>query len=249
MGKRKENFLLGYILCGFFTIVIICGFALAVHAENTKDKEPPTIKVIEDNLFFFDTDEINFLDCVEVSDNSEEFEVSIVNEEETKLPGDRKIQIEAIDPSGNVADVYINATIISSEEWNEYVSSKTNHYNRRRSENVDFEELKGRVDYDAFHLAEEFIGMPGQCNEVAQAFINSYYGEGYNIFDSYHVDKEEAMPGDIIFYENGGLGEMHWAVYLGGASALQGNIYGTTVLGSVYMTYGSEPQFYRLNGI
>ena len=90
--------------------------------------------------------------------------------------------------------------------------------------------------------------MPGGCNVVAQAFINSYYGEGYNIFDTYPVSKEEAMPGDIIYYVNGGLGDHHYAVYLGGASALQGNIYGTTVLGSVYMTYGTEPQFQRLNG-
>lgn len=230
-------------------LIFTSSFVAYAYAEEHKDKEAPIIRVKENNLFFYDTDEINILDYVEVSDNSEEFEVCVIDEENAKLPGEKQIQIEAVDPTGNVSDAFINVKIVSSKEWDEYVSSRTNNYNRRRHENIDFETLKGNVDYDAFHLAEDFVGMPGQCNEVAQAFINSYFGEEYNIFNTYPVAKEDAKPGDIIFYENGGLGDMHFAVYLGGASALQGNIYGTTVLGSVYMTYGSEPQFYRLNGI
>ena len=47
-------------------------------------------------------------------------------------------------------------------------------------ENDNLVETKGYADKDAFHLAENFIGMKGSCNEVAQAFINSYFGEEYN---------------------------------------------------------------------
>ena len=228
-------------------LVVMCAIALIVYAEKTKDRIPPEIVVKDNNLFLYDTDEIDFLDCVEIYDESD-YEVKVINADDSKTSGEKQIQITAQDARGNVSDAYIDINVISSEEWNQYVIDKTNNYKRRRKENEEFEELKGRVDYDAFHLAEEFIGMPGGCNVVAQAFINSYYGEGYNIFDTYPVSKEEAMPGDIIYYVNGGLGDHHYAVYLGGASALQGNIYGTTVLGSVYMTYGTEPQFQRLNG-
>lgn len=228
-------------------LVVMCAIALIVYAEKTRDRIPPEIVVKENNLFLYDTDEIDFLDCVEINDESD-YEVKVINADDSKVPGEKQIQITAQDARGNVSDAYIDINVISSEEWNQYVIDKTNNYKRRRKENEEFEELKGRVDYDAFHLAEEFIGMPGGCNVVAQAFINSYFGEGYNIFDTYPVSKEEAMPGDIIYYTNGGLGDHHYAVYLGGASALQGNIYGTTVLGSVYMTYGTEPQFKRLNG-
>ena len=118
-----------------------------------------------------------------------------------------------------------------------------------RRENVDLLLEKGHADYDAFNLALEFVGMRGGCNEVAQAFINAYFNEGYNVFDTYDVTYEEAKPGDIIYYANGGEVLQHYAVYLGGASALQGNINGTTVIGSVYMTNGSLPQFKRLNGL
>lgn len=248
MKKMDEYKIAGLRFSGLLILVVICSFVLTIYAEDTKDREAPKIKVLENNLILFDNEEINFLDYVEVSDNSENFDVYVVDEAQALLPGDKQVLIEAVDTNGNVADVYLNVTVVSLSEWNEYVISKTNNYSRRRIENEEFEKLKGNVDYNAFHLAENFIGMPGACNEVAQAFINSYFGEGYNIFDTCSVSKEEAMPGDIIFYENGGLGEMHYAVYLGGASALQGNIYGTTVLGSVYMTYGSEPLFYRLNG-
>lgn len=248
MKKLDEYKVAGLRFSGLLILVVICSFALTIYAEETKDKEAPKIKVLENNLVFYDDEEINFLDYVEVSDNSERFDVYVVDEEDALLPGDKQVQIEAIDINNNVADVYLNVTIVSLEEWNEYVINKTNNYFRRRIENEEFEKLKGNVDYNAFHLAENFVGMPGGCNEVAQAFINSYFGEGYDVFSTYPISKEEAMPGDVIFYEDGGLGYIHYAVYLGGASALQGNIYGTTVLGSVYMTYGSEPLFYRLNG-
>lgn len=233
---------------GLLALVIICSFVLAVYAEEPNDNEAPTIKVLKNNLVLYDDEEINFLDYVEVSDNSNKYEVFIIDEDKALLPGEKQVQVEAIDSNGNIADAYLNVTIVSSKEWNEYVSSKTRNYATRKKENERFEKIKGDVDYDAFHLAEKFVGMPGSCNEIAQTFIKFYFGEGYNIYDTYSVSKEEAKPGDIIFYENGGIGYIHYAVYLGGSSALQGNVYGKTVLGSVYMNLGSEPHFYRLNG-
>lgn len=250
MGTKKlDNFILRLFSYGVLIglMFFICsGYS---NFQSTIDREPPLINILENNLIYYDDEDINLLNYVNVSDNSNEYEVNILNEEIVNLPGTNHVQIEAIDSSGNSSQATIDVEVLSSTEWNEYVISLTNNYQRRRIENVDFENLKGRVDRDAFTLAEEFIGMSGACNEVAQAYINEYYGEEYNIFDTYLVTKEEALPGDIIYYVDGGLGEQHFAVYLGGASALQGNIYGTTVIGSVYMTYGSEPQFYRINGV
>ena len=41
----------------------------------------------------------------------------------------------------------------------------------------------------------------------------------------------------------------HYAVYLGNDTALQGNMSGGLAkIGSIYLTYGSEPIFKRLNG-
>lgn len=219
------------------------------YIEAHKDHEAPVIKVLEDDLLFFVSDDINYLDYIEVSDNSNEFEINIINEEYSKLPGKRNIEIEAIDKEGNIASANINVNIIDDEKWEDFIIENTYNYKYRRSENVDLLLEKGHADYDAFNLALEFVGMKGGCNEVAQAFINAYFNERYNVFDTYDVTYEEAKPGDIIYYANGGEGLQHYAVYLGGASALQGNINGTTVIGSVYMTNGSLPQFKRLNGL
>lgn len=220
------------------------------YVEAQKDHEAPVIKVLEDDLRFFASDDINYLDYIEVSDNSNEFEINIINEEYSKLPGKRCVEIEAIDKEGNSAFANINVNIIDDEEWENFIVENTYNYKYRRSENSDFLKEKGHADYDAFNLALEFIGMRGGCNEVAQAFINAYFGEGYDVLLGTHaVTKEEARPGDIIYYTNGGEGLQHYAVYLGGTSALQGNINGTTVIGSVYMNNGSAPQFRRLNGL
>lgn len=219
------------------------------YLEEQRDKEAPVIRINKNDLFFFDTDEINFFDYIEVSDNSGEYTVEILNEDEAKLPGQRKVVFEAKDAEGNSVKASIRVTIESAEDFNNYVASRTFNYVYRRIENDYFLEQKGHPDYDAFELALKFVGMPGACSEVAQAFINAYFGYGYSVFNTYPVSYEEARPGDIIYYADGGIGLQHYATYLGGSSALQGNINGTTVIGNVYMSHGSTPQFQRLVGI
>lgn len=227
-----------------------------IYSKNTNiekekpivDNEAPIIEVLDDDLLFFDDEEINFFDYIKVSDNSGAYSINILDEEHSKDLGEKTIIFEAKDLNKNTSRASINVRIISLDDFLENVKVSTYNYAYRRPSNDEFLEEKGPANYDAFELAKEFIGMGGGCNEVAQAYINAYFGEGYNVFDTHDVSYEEAMPGDIIYYTNGGTGFQHYAVYLGGSSALQGNINGTTVIGNVYMSHGSTPQFKRLNG-
>lgn len=234
---------------GTLLVASIACYSFNKYQYEHTDHEAPVITIKEDDLVFYEYEDINYLDYVDVSDNSDSFDIWVVNEEEALKPGEKLVGIIAKDETGNINLRYLHVNIISNEEWNAYVKNNTFNYWYRNYNNNYVDENKGYADHDAFVLAQEFIGMPGDCNEVAQAFINSYYGEGYNVFNTYPISMDEAKPGDIIYYVNGGLGLQHYAVYLGGSSALHGNINGTTVIANVYMTHGSEPLFYRLIGI
>ncbi len=68
---------------------------------------------------------------------------------------------------------------------------------------------------------------------------HEYYGIGYA------VSAAEAMPGDLIYYVDGGAGVGHIAVYAGNGMAVHGGYNGNqTVVFSAYV--GSGPQFIRV---
>jgi cell wall-associated NlpC family hydrolase len=61
------------------------------------------------------------------------------------------------------------------------------------------------------------------------------------------VSAAEAQPGDLIYYQNGGMGMAHIAVYVGNGMAVHGGWNGgTTALYSAYV--GSGPVFIRVGG-
>ena len=240
---KKKLIIISLLVC-----LIIASLLYLKSIGVFEDKEAPFIEILEDDLEFFDYEDVDFLEYVKVTDASD-FRVTVLNKYVAKRPGKREIKIKAEDENGNISIKTINVNIISSEEWNKYVNDNTYNYVYRNRNNDSFQAEKGSADIDAFTLAKDFIGMKGGCNEVAQAFINAYFGKGYNVLNTYNISSEDAKPGDIIYYTNGGAGVQHYAVYLGGSSALQGNINGTTVIGSVYMTHGSTPIFRRLVGL
>ena len=96
---------------------------------------------------------------------------------------------------------------------------------------------------DVWSIAEDLIGTRGSCLYICQLFIYEYTGEWRSFSDIVTTDSPE--PGDLIYYANGGVGYEHWAIYLGGESALQGNYNGTTVIGSIYLRHASSPVFYK----
>lgn len=190
----------------------------------------------KDEITIVGDKEINIAEYIECLDNI--WIMSLDNE-------DGNINIIGFDQEGNTDIKSLKYERIDEEEWNKYVLSISNFASRKATLNNELLEEKGPADLEAIEVAEQFIGMEGSCNKVAQAFINTYLGSEYSIYKTVSVSIEDAQPGDVIYYSDGGIGLQHWAVYLGGNSALQGNINGTTAIGSVYMNYGSEPQFLR----
>lgn len=245
------------IICLVFIVIglsISCiRYNIDAHDEQEEvvstDTIKPQVKVLKNNLAFYEFEDFDYLDYVEATDNSGSCTLIVKNKEEAYRPGKKTVEVEAIDSSGNTWSVYLFVNITSNEEWNNYVNSNTYNYTYRELTNDNLINTKGYADVNAFELAKSFVGMKGACNVVAQAFIDAYLGSGYDVLNTYPITLEEARPGDIIYYSNGGLGEQHYATYLGGSSALQGNINGTTVIGSVYMSHGSTPQFKRLVGL
>ena len=241
------------------TLAFLCTIALVYNCDGNlatkliadSDENNPVIILSDNDLVFFDKDEINYFDYIDVEDD-ENVEVDIELKDDSYDVGYHEIEIKATDDKGNRSYETLRVTINSYEEYvdelNTYVKDNSDKTNFQYANNDELLEAKGPADIDAFTLAQSFIGMRGSCVTVAQAFINSYFGEGYDVLDTYDISADEAEPGDIIYYSNSGFGQQHYAVYLGGSSALQGNINGTTKLGYVYMNYGSTPQFKRLTG-
>lgn len=100
-----------------------------------------------------------------------------------------------------------------------------------------------------YSLAEEFVGVPGDCFATANKYLKALYNdENFRIsMNNYErISHSEANPGDVVFYENGSLNTTHWAVYLGDDTALQGNWNGVAVIRSVFIKGGTSPIFYRL---
>ncbi len=105
-------------------------------------------------------------------------------------------------------------------------------------------ELSSETNGDVWAIANSLVGTGGDCLYICRLFLQAYTGEWKSFADLYQTDSPS--PGDIIYYSNGGIGYEHWAIYLGGDSALQGNFNGTTVIGSVYLNNASSPIFYKL---
>lgn len=98
---------------------------------------------------------------------------------------------------------------------------------------------------DVWGIANSLVGLASNnCLYVANLFFQAYRGTSFSMSNAYQTDSPQ--PGDMIYYSNGGLGMQHWAIYLGGDSALHGNWNGTTIIGSVYINNGSSPIFYGM---
>lgn len=246
-NKKNICFLVAVVVFTM-SILFVLTYNKEVETEDTIVDEAPKVTVLENNLIFLEDDEIDFLKYIRINEKDDSYVVEIKNEENARKAGKHFVEIVVTNESLNKTTVFLNVNIISKEEWTDYIASTSNIYIRRNRLNDNLIEYKGLADYEAYKLAEEFIGMEGSCADVAQAYIDKYFGEGYNVFKTYNISMEEAEPGDIIFYEDAGNGEVHYAVYLGGFSALQGNVNGQALIGFVYLRNGSEPIFQRLIG-
>ena len=95
---------------------------------------------------------------------------------------------------------------------------------------------------NAWVVARSLVGRGGDCWSICKLFIQLFSGK--NINNRYIVS--EPIPGDIIYYSNGGLGVQHWAIYLGDGLALHGNYNGIAQIKIIYLTGASYPVYYRV---
>lgn len=216
--------------------------------EASLEESVELFNITENNFEVIEGEEVHLKEYIELEAENAVRIISFADEADHLDPGEHSIAVLGIDENGNSQTEILNFNVISEEEWNSYVRSITRFATRKAGLNNSLRDEKGHADQDAVELAKSFIGMQGSCDKVAQAFITAYFGKGYSMYDTYQVSIDEIKPGDVIYYTDGGLGLQHWAVYLGGDSALHGNIHNTTVIGSVYMNYGSTPSFYRIRG-
>lgn len=258
------------LLIVVFVILALVGFRYdedeinkSKYIDEVKAQSSDTIKPVID---FIEEDEykitlvegsmLNLSDYLEVTDNVGVIAVSSYGKFDAETPGNYSLTVMAADAAGNIASRDVSITVISTEEYEEMLSqmeaAEAQAYQERQERyNAELRAIIQKSantdNTDIMSLAQSYIGMGGWCNEVAQAFLTDYYGRTVNIYDSYIVSAEEAQPGDLVEYDDGGNGMWHVAVYLGNGMALHGNWNGTTVIESIYVPGGSSPYFTRVN--
>ena len=86
---------------------------------------------------------------------------------------------------------------------------------------------------------------------VQQALANAGVSDAYQLWPDqyqgvygYYTDSPQA--GDLIYYNNGGRGVDHIAVYIGNGQAVHGNYNGKTVIASAYQNGMGNPQYIRV---
>ena len=90
------------------------------------------------------------------------------------------------------------------------------------------------------------------CTQVVQqALANAGVSDAYQLWPDqyqgvygYYTDSPQA--GDLIYYNNGGRGVDHIAVYIGNGQAVHGNYNGKTVIASAYQNGMGKPQYIRV---
>ena len=271
MLKKGEDMKRFHVLSALACFSFLTAFSMPVVAEDRKDDsikpdtQAPviTVKTEDDVIQIIQGNEFDLKKYVVVSDNSNEFHLMSYGEVDTDKAATYQLKLVAIDGGGNTANAELTVKVITQAEMDAQIAEEKARLEEqeralqreRLAQKAKEEaamnmqaEISSGADGSAYDFAQNYIGMSGWCTQVAQAFIDGYFGSGYNIYDNYAVSAAEAQPGDLIYYSESGQGTQHWAVYLGGESALHGNFNGTTVIRSIYLNGGSEPTFLRLNG-
>ena len=102
--------------------------------------------------------------------------------------------------------------------------------------------------------AQELVGVTDGlwCTQVVQqALANAGVRNAYQLWPDqyqgvygYYTDSPQA--GDLIYYNNGGRGVDHIAVYIGNGQAVHGNYNGKTVIADAYQSGMGNPQYIRV---
>lgn len=102
--------------------------------------------------------------------------------------------------------------------------------------------------------AQELVGVTDGlwCTQVVQqALANAGVSDAYQLWPDqyqgvYGYYTDSPLAGDLIYYNNGGRGVDHIAVYIGNGQAVHGNYNGKTVIASAYQNGMGNPQYIRV---
>lgn len=102
--------------------------------------------------------------------------------------------------------------------------------------------------------AQELVGVTDGlwCTQVVQqALANAGVSDAYQLWPDqyqgvYGYYTDSPLPGDLIYYNNGGRGVDHIAVYIGNGQAVHGNYNGKTVIADAYQNGMGNPQYIRV---
>ena len=102
--------------------------------------------------------------------------------------------------------------------------------------------------------AQELVGVTDGlwCTQVVQqALANAGVSDAYQLWPDqyqgvYGYYTDSPLAGDLIYYNNGGRGVDHIAVYIGNGQAVHGNYNGKTVIAGAYQSGMGNPQYIRV---
>ena len=102
--------------------------------------------------------------------------------------------------------------------------------------------------------AQELVGVTDGlwCTQVVQqALANAGVSDAYQLWPDqyqgvYGYYTDSPLAGDLIYYNNGGRGVDHIAVYIGNGQAVHGNYNGKTVISDAYQSGMGNPQYIRV---
>ena len=102
--------------------------------------------------------------------------------------------------------------------------------------------------------AQKLVGVTDGlwCTQVVQqALANAGVSDAYQLWPDQYAGQygyytNDPQEGDLLYYNNGGRGVDHIAIYIGNGQAVHGNYEGKTVIASAYLSTAASPQFFRV---
>ena len=110
--------------------------------------------------------------------------------------------------------------------------------------------LRQRISAEAQKLVGVTDGL--WCTQVVQqALANAGVSDAYQLWPDQYAGQygyytNDPQEGDLLYYNNGGRGVDHIAIYIGNGQAVHGNYEGKTVIASAYLSTAASPQFIRV---
>ena len=102
--------------------------------------------------------------------------------------------------------------------------------------------------------AQELVGVTDGlwCTQVVQqALANAGVSDAYQLWPDQYAGQygyytNDPQEGDLLYYNNGGRGVDHIAIYIGNGQAVHGNYNGKTVIADAYQSGMGNPQYIRV---